>query len=80
MNALRPAKVRSPPITQRNSDTPTDPVFAKIPLGVEKIPVPIILFKITNTLDVIPSLRESSNWYVSSSCTLPSAAESYGPS
>lgn len=30
------AKVRTPPITQRNKDTPTEPVAAKILDGVEK--------------------------------------------
>ena len=51
-NTLRPAKVRIPPrlgqnrdkpsdnqaapMTQRNKETPTEPVAAKIPEGVEK--------------------------------------------
>lgn len=33
---LSPQNVRTPPIIQRKSDTPTEPVTAKIPEGVEK--------------------------------------------
>jgi hypothetical protein len=62
MKALRPQNVKMPPIIHRNKQTPTDPVTAKIPDGVLKIPVPIILLRMTNTEDVIPSFRESSNW------------------
>lgn len=37
----RPAKVKSPPIIHRKRDTPTEPVTAKIPDGVEKTVVVI---------------------------------------
>ena len=54
------------------ADGHTHPVAAKTPDGVENMPVPIILFKMTKTEEVRPSFRPSSNWYVNSSCTLPS--------
>ena len=57
----RPQKVSTPPMIHRKSETPTEPVAAKIPDGVEKMPVPIILFKMRKTELVTPSLRESSN-------------------
>jgi hypothetical protein len=36
MKTLNPANVRIPPMIQRKRDTPTDPVIAKMPDGVEK--------------------------------------------
>lgn len=36
MKTDSPAKVRMPPMIQRNSETPTEPETAKIPDGVEK--------------------------------------------
>jgi hypothetical protein len=36
MKTERPQKVNTPPMIQRNRDTPTEPVMAKIPEGVEK--------------------------------------------
>lgn len=51
------------PATQMNSDSPTDPVRARIADGVEKIPVPIIRLKIKKAaLNVPICLRSSDVW------------------
>ena len=47
------------PMIHRNKLTPTEPVAAKIPEGVEKIPVPIILLRMRKTAPVTPNLRSS---------------------
>jgi len=73
MKTDRPQNVKIPPIIHKNRETPTEPVMAKMPEGVEKtadckqmliisfsrdvyvLPVPIILFRMTNTVAVYPS-------------------------
>lgn len=56
MVLANPLRVINPPVTQSNRLPPLEPVDMSTEDGVEKMPVPIILFMIKAAVDIYPSI------------------------